>query len=116
MPTGLEGYREGTEQRRQPGTDTPQTTAYGSCIGQLINLPGWEALVITKAGPLWRGVSIALSETLTRMAAPSWGWPTATFLRVELRSRGSKKTGGEKESKRYHLIRVINQNRRSPRP
>ena len=88
MPTGLEGYREGTEQRRQPGTDTPQTTAYGSCIGQLINLPGWEALVITKAGPLWRGVSIALSETLTRMAAPSWGWPTATFLREGLRSRG----------------------------
>ena len=87
-----------------------------SSNASLINLPGWEALAITKAGPLWRGVSIALSDTLTCMAAPSWGWPTATFLRVELRSRGSKKTGGEKESKRYRLIRVINQNRRSPHP
>ena len=55
---------------------------------QLINLPGWEALAIMKAGPLWRGVSIALSDTLTCMAAPSWGWPTATFLREGLRSRG----------------------------
>ena len=50
-----------------------------------------------KAGPLWRGVSIALSDTLTCMAAPSWGWPTATFLRVGLRSRGPNKdqTTGE---------------------
>ena len=62
-------------------------------IACLINLPGWEALAIMKAGPLWRGVSIALSDTLTCMAAPSWGWPTATFLRVGLRSRGPNKDG-----------------------
>ena len=54
---------------------------------RLINLPGWEALAITKAGPLWRGASIALSEALTCMAGPSWAWPTATFLSEGLRSR-----------------------------
>ena len=59
-----------------------------AATGPLINLPGWEALAIMKAGPLWRGVSIALSDTLTCMAAPSWGSPTATFLREGLRSRG----------------------------
>ena len=55
---------------------------------QPVNLPGWGALAIMKAGPLRRGVSIALSDTLTCMAAPSWGSPTATFLREGLRSRG----------------------------
>ena len=41
-----------------------------------------------KAGPLWRGFSIALRERLTCMAVPSWNWPTAKFLSEGLRPRG----------------------------
>ena len=66
---------------------------------RLINLPGWEALAITKAGPLWRGASIALSEALTCMAGPSWAWPTATFLSEGLRSRGPNMRETEREKK-----------------
>ena len=44
--------------------------------------------MIKKAALLWRGRLIALSRRLTCMAGPSWAWPTATFLREGLRSRG----------------------------
>lgn len=76
---------------------------------KLINLPGWGSLVIKKTGTLWRGASIALSEALTCKAAPSWGWPTATFLREGLRSRGPTWTWAiENEEKwvsdRYSVI------------
>ena len=62
-----------------------------AATGPLINLPGWEALVIKKTGPLRWGLAIALSARLTRMAGPSWAWPTATFLREGLRSRDPDK-------------------------
>ena len=64
---------------------------------RLINLPGWESLVIMKTGTLWRGPIIALSIGLTCMAGPSWAWPTATFLSEGLRSRGPNMREKERE-------------------